>query len=77
MQDIDKKSLYKFGKGIKKLRRQYKWSLSKLSHRAGIAPSTLKRIESGDSEPKYLTIEKIAYSLNISLVKLFELIEEL
>lgn len=72
MQDVDKKSLQKLGKTIKTFRRQRKWSLSALSHRAGIAPSTLKRIESGDSEPKYLTLQKLTDALNISLIKFFQ-----
>lgn len=77
MQDINNKNLQKFGKAIKTIRRQRKWSLSKLSHRAGFSPSTLKRIESGDSEPKYLTILKLADAFELSLFEFFRIIDKL
>jgi len=62
-----KKSLQNLGKAIKSLRIKRKLSLSALSHRAGIDPSTLKRIEDGVSEPKYFTIKNLASAFELSL----------
>lgn len=72
MQDEDSKSLQRLGKALKAIRLKRKWKLSKLSNYAGIRPSTLMRIESDESEPKYLTLEKIAYAFNLSLAELFQ-----
>lgn len=77
MQDVNNKSLHMLGKAIKTFRNQRKWRLSTLSRRAGIEPSTLKRIEDGTSEPKYLTLESIIDALDISLSKFFEFLEGL
>lgn len=61
------KILQTLGKLIKALRKQRRWKLSTLSYYAGISPSTLSRIESGESDPKYSTINKIADAFELSL----------
>lgn len=66
MQDDSKKCLQKLGMSVKALRIKRKLSLSALSHRAGIDPSTLKRIEDGESEPKYFTLKNLASALELS-----------
>lgn len=77
MQDVDKKTLQRLGKCIKTIRLKRKWKLSTMSHYAGISPSTLKRIEAGSSEPKYLTLEKLASSFELSLIEFLKLCENI
>lgn len=76
MQDDSKKCLQKLGKAIKTLRIKRKLSLSALSHRAGIDPSTLKRIEEGESEPKYFTLKNLALACELSLSEFLEKMEQ-
>lgn len=68
----NKNNLQKLGNAIKSLRIKRKLSLSALSHRAGIDPSTLKRIEDGESEPKYFTLKNLASACGLSLSEFFE-----
>lgn len=48
-----------------------------MSYYAGISASTLKRIEAGISEPKYLTLEKLASSFELSLIEFLKLCENI
>jgi len=66
----------KLGEHIKKLRKSKKHTLSSLSYRNGLEPSTISRIEKGLVEPKYLTLLRIAEALEISVSELVNLKED-
>lgn len=76
MQDTKNETLQKLGNGIKALRQKRKWKLETLSYRIGISPSTVYRIEEGITEPKYLTLKKIAAAFELSLSEFFAHIEK-
>ena len=63
--------LMSLGKQIKKYRKQRGIAQDKLAHLAGIAFSTLAKIEAGSAkQPTFDTIEKIANALGISIDEL-------
>jgi transcriptional regulator with XRE-family HTH domain len=64
--------LKKLGKHIKKLRKNKNLTLSSLCYKNGLEPSTVSRVEQGIVEPKYLTLLKIAESLNIKMKDLMD-----
>lgn len=67
---MDKKKLQYLGKRIKDLRLSKELKLETLAYRVGISPSTIFRIESGTSEPKYLTLLKIADAFKMPISEL-------
>ena len=71
MQEIDNE-LTILGKRIKGLRKERKLTLENLCYKNGLEPSTLSRIEKGCVEAKYLTLVKIAKSLDMKLKDLLD-----
>jgi len=69
---INNEHLKCLGKHIKTLRKGKKLTLSALCYKNGMEPSTLSRIEAGLVDPKYLTLLKIAESLDTNLSKLLD-----
>jgi len=68
-----KKALrFKFGKGVKKLRKGYFWTQEKLAKKAGISRSYLQKIE-GKNPPNVTidTIKKIADAFKRGMPDLF------
>jgi ribosome-binding protein aMBF1 (putative translation factor) len=53
------------GNKIKKYRRKLRMSQEKLAQKAGIPQSHVSRLENGQHEPTYLTIEKLSQALNV------------
>jgi transcriptional regulator with XRE-family HTH domain len=58
------------GKRITKLRSEKKMTLEKLAYEVGISKGNLSDIEHGRKNPTYLTLQKIAQGLDISLSQL-------
>lgn len=65
------------GRAVRQLREEAGWSQRVLADRAGISASWLSRIESGDYDPTWGTMRRVAGGLGISLEKLSEVAEEL
>lgn len=63
MQEISKA----FGRRLKALRLEKKWSQEELAHRAGIATSFLSEIESGKKEPCLGKLKQIADGLGLTI----------
>lgn len=60
------------GKRIKQLRKENRLTQERLALMVGIERSHLSRIESGDRNPSFDLLEKIAESLGTTLSELFE-----
>jgi transcriptional regulator with XRE-family HTH domain len=65
------------GKAVRQLREEAELSQRALADRAGISASWLSRIESGDYDPTWGNMRRVASGLGISLEKLSEVAEEL
>lgn len=65
------------GKAVRQLREEAEWNQRVLADRAGISASWLSRIESGDYDPTWGTMRRVAAGLGVSLEKLSEVAEEL
>ncbi len=63
-----KNARFRFGRGVKKLRKGYFWTQEKLAKRAGISRSYLQKIE-GKNPPNISvdTIKKIADALKFRM----------
>ena len=55
---------------IKELRSECNWSQSKLARAAGVTPSAISMIESGQRVPSLLVIRKISDALKVSVSEL-------
>jgi transcriptional regulator with XRE-family HTH domain len=55
---------------IKQLREEKGWSQRCLAKRTGLANSTISRIESGQDDWKFFTLERIAIALDVDAVTL-------
>jgi transcriptional regulator with XRE-family HTH domain len=64
--------LVKFGKRVKLLRNQKKWSQEKLALKADIDRTYLPGIESGARNVSLKIIDKIAKALNVEIFELFK-----
>lgn len=62
------------GSRIKELRLKKKLTQAQLAELVGIDPKHLSRIEGGKNYPSLDTLEKLAYSLNIQICDLFEVL---
>lgn len=60
------------GQKIKQLREAKGWSINQLGLYAGVTPSTIARMEKGESEPPISTLLRIAKALNVSLEELLK-----
>jgi transcriptional regulator with XRE-family HTH domain len=60
------------GDRIKTLRESHGWSQGQLAKRAGMAPQTVMRIESGETpQPTQRTVERLARALGVPYVQLW------
>ena len=73
MQQIDKENLKSFGEKVRKIRVSKSPSLNKIAFsNDGVTSATLSRIENGLVDFKFSTLIRLAQTLDISLVELFE-----
>jgi len=86
MTDIDPKSLIRIahengdstvpqpldlGARVRELRKARDWTLEQAAQQAGLARSTLSKIENGQMSPTYDALKKLAIGLEISVPQLF------
>ena len=86
MTDLDPKSLIRIarengneedgqpldlGARVRELRKARDWTLEQAANQAGLARSTLSKIENGQMSPTYEALKKLAVGLEISVPQLF------
>jgi|TARA_B110000967_G_C18849231_1_gene543701 transcriptional regulator with XRE-family HTH domain len=86
MSDIDPKDLIRIahedgtdgkaqpldlGARVRELRKAQDWTLEQAANQAGLARSTLSKIENGQMSPTYEALKKLAVGLQISVPQLF------
>ena len=59
------------GARVRELRRARNWTLEQAAREAGLARSTLSKIENGQMSPTYDALKKLAFGLEISVPQLF------
>lgn len=59
------------GKRVRELRKAHGWTLEQAARQAGLARSTLSKIENGQMSPTYEALKKLAEGLKISVPQLF------
>src|SRR4028118_1868136 len=59
------------GARVRELRRARDWTLEQAATQAGLARSTLSKIENGQMSPTYDALKKLAVGLGISVPQLF------
>ena len=59
------------GVRVRELRTKRGWTLEQAARRAGLARSTLSKIENGQMSPTYEALKKLAEGLEISVPQLF------
>jgi len=59
------------GARVRELRKSHNWTLEQAAQRAGLARSTLSKIENGQMSPTYDALKKLATGLEISVPQLF------
>ena len=59
------------GERVRELRKARNWTLEVAAKHAGLARSTLSKIENGQMSPTYDALKKLAEGLNISVPQLF------
>lgn len=59
------------GKRVRELRKGRGWTLEQAARQAGLARSTLSKIENGQMSPTYEALKKLAVGLQISVPQLF------
>ncbi|MGX9855526.1 helix-turn-helix domain-containing protein [Limimaricola variabilis] len=59
------------GARVRDLRRAQGWTLEQAANRAGLARSTLSKIENGQMSPTYDALKKLAQGLGITVPQLF------
>jgi transcriptional regulator with XRE-family HTH domain len=60
------------GHRVRELRRSLGWTLEEAASRAGLARSTLSKIENGMTSPTFDILQKIVIGLSLDLVDLFD-----
>ena len=65
------------GQAVRRLREEANLSPRTLAERAGMSASWLSRIESGDYDPTWGNMRRVAQGLGVSMESLSELAEEL
>jgi transcriptional regulator with XRE-family HTH domain len=58
------------GRVIRGLRKEQKLSQAELAERSGVAAATVSRIESGQIDPQWATVEKLASGLGVSMKRI-------
>jgi transcriptional regulator with XRE-family HTH domain len=61
----------KLGERVRQLRRARNWTLEEAARRAGLARSTLSKIENEQMSPTYDAVQKLARGLGIDVPQLF------
>ncbi|MFZ7094142.1 helix-turn-helix domain-containing protein [Primorskyibacter sp. 2E233] len=59
------------GQRVRELRKEKEWTLEQAAKQAGLARSTLSKIENGQMSPTYDALKKLAVGLEISVPQLF------
>lgn len=59
------------GARVRDLRKAKQWTLEQAANQAGLARSTLSKIENGQMSPTYEALKKLAVGLDISVPQLF------
>ncbi|WP_323767232.1 XRE family transcriptional regulator [Marinovum sp.] len=59
------------GERVRELRKGHGWTLEQAAKKAGLARSTLSKIENGQMSPTYDALKKLAQGLGISVPQLF------
>lgn len=59
------------GERVRELRKERNWTLEQAARQAGLARSTLSKIENGQMSPTYDALKKLALGLSISVPQLF------
>ncbi len=59
------------GARVRELRKSHGWTLEQAAGQAGLARSTLSKIENGQMSPTYEALKKLAVGLEISVPQLF------
>ena len=59
------------GSRVRDLRKARNWTLEQAAQQAGLARSTLSKIENGQMSPTYAALKKLAVGLDISVPQLF------
>ena len=59
------------GERVRELRKARDWTLEQAAKQAGLARSTLSKIENGQMSPTYDALKKLAVGLDISIPQLF------
>lgn len=59
------------GERVRQLRKDRSWTLEQAASQAGLARSTLSKIENGQMSPTYEALKKLADGLDISIPQLF------
>ena len=59
------------GVRVRELRKERKWTLEQAAQEAGLARSTLSKIENGQMSPTFDAVRKLAEGLGISIPQLF------
>lgn len=59
------------GQRVRQLRKARSWTLEQAAQQAGLARSTLSKIENGQMSPTFDAVRKLATGLNISIPQLF------
>jgi transcriptional regulator with XRE-family HTH domain len=59
------------GVRVRELRKARSWTLEQAANQAGLARSTLSKIENGQMSPTYDALKKLAVGLSISIPQLF------
>ena len=59
------------GARVRELRKELDWTLEQAAKKAGLARSTLSKIENGQMSPTYDALKKLATGLQISVPQLF------
>ncbi|MGB3313582.1 MAG: XRE family transcriptional regulator, partial [Albidovulum sp.] len=59
------------GKRVRELRKERGWTLEQAAGQAGLARSTLSKIENGQMSPTYEALKKLAEGLSITVPQLF------
>lgn len=61
----------RLGERVRSLRRSRNWTLEEASRRAGLARSTLSKIENEQMSPTFDAVQKLAHGLGIDVPQLF------
>jgi transcriptional regulator with XRE-family HTH domain len=59
------------GQRVRELRKEREWTLEQAAKQAGLARSTLSKIENGQMSPTYDALKKLAVGLEITVPQLF------